>query len=631
VLVTDVEGTVVFANAAAIARLGSDKHVGVPFAERLARLNMTGMDGRPLAVAEHPVALALARQEPATGITVGIDTEGARGWFTVEAVPLFAEGRVTGTVVVVHDATATTRLESELADHAARLEAIVNLVSDAVFVVVPGGDLIFANSEAERLLGRPAAVSRDVRARRMHLRDANGADIPPERFPSSLALDGITVTAVEYLVRDSDGVDRRVVAHAHPLRKPSGEIYAAVVTGKDITEERRARDEIEAARATAEEANRLKDQFLAALSHELRAPLQPILGWTEVLRRHTSLDKMTVHALEVIRRNIRQQVRLVDDLLDLSRITHGKITLRFETFDVREQVRAAVEPFEDAAAHRRVELRIALPPDPVLMWGDGARVQQIVTNLVSNAVKFTPADGRVSVRLRASDTEAVIEVEDTGEGIAPDDLDVIFDVFRQAGGRRGGLGIGLGLVKRLTELHGGTVIGASPGRHRGARFEVRFPLAAAPLAGPRAGGGAAGRLDRRSILVVEDNDDTRDVLRFMLEAEGARVSTAATGADGVAAARSLRPDIVLCDIGLPDVDGLEVARAVRGDPALAGARLIALTGYGQAEDVRQAVEAGFVAHLTKPINIDQLLALIADVPPPPPADADRLTGDERRM
>jgi CheY-like chemotaxis protein len=389
-------------------------------------------------------------------------------------------------------------------------------------------------------------------------------------------------------------------------------VEAVVLTWKNVTAEVRARRELEIAREAAEDASRLKDQFIAALSHELRTPLQPILGWTEVLRRHRTLDEVTTRALEAIHRNIRQQVRLVDDLLDLSRIVHGKFTLRFETLDMREPVRAAAEAFEETASLNRLRLTITVAPSALVVWGDAARLQQITTNLVSNAVKFTPPGGGIAVRLEARGEHAMLEVEDTGEGIAPDDLGRIFDAFRQvSGSRAGGLGLGLDLVRRLTELHGGTVRARSEGTGRGATFRVEIPLAAARPAALRPGTDPVGRLDHRSVLVVEDDNDTRVVLRFMLEAEGARVNVAGSGAEGIEIAKRERPEIVLCDIGLPDIDGMEVARRLRANATLAGMRLIALTGYGQAEDVRQAIEAGFNAHVTKPINLEQLMALLA--------------------
>ena len=381
---------------------------------------------------------------------------------------------------------------------------------------------------------------------------------------------------------------------------------------KDVTDEHRVLAEIEMARQAAEDASRLKDEFIAALSHELRTPLQPILGWTEVLRRHTGIDDVTARALEAIRRNVRHQVRLVDDLLDLSRIVHGKLALRFEAFDLREQVRLAAEAFEEAASLKRVRLSVELPPAAVPMWGDGERVHQIVTNLVSNALKFTPATGRIDVRLAVGDAVAVIEVADTGEGIAKADLPIIWEPFRQGrhARRRGGLGIGLDLVRRLTELHGGRVAVSSEGPGLGASFRIELPLAtpAGPITDTAVG--PPRRLAGRTVLIIEDNADTRDVLKLMLEMEGAEVQTAEAGEDGLRAAAQRPPDVVLCDIGLPDIDGMEVIRRLRHGHS-GPMRCIALTGYGQAEDVRHAVEAGFDAHLTKPINLDQLMTLLS--------------------
>jgi CheY-like chemotaxis protein len=306
-------------------------------------------------------------------------------------------------------------------------------------------------------------------------------------------------------------------------------------------------------------------------------------------------------------------VRLVDDLLDLSRIVHGKLTLRFEALDLRDPVRGAIEAFEEAAELKRIALGTSLPLEPVPLLGDSARLQQIAGNLISNALKFTPAGGRVSVRLSVEREQAVLEIEDTGEGIAAEDLPVIFEVFRQGRETRvGGLGIGLDLVRRLTELHGGSVRAESDGAGRGACFRVALPLAGARQTVRDPGARPPGRLGQRSVLVVEDDDDTRAVLRYMLETEGATVEAARNGGEGVRAAERLHPEIILCDIGLPDIDGMEVARRLRAAPALAGVRLIALTGYGQAEDVRQALDAGFDAHVTKPVNIDQLMALLAE-------------------
>jgi len=251
----------------------------------------------------------------------------------------------------------------------------------------------------------------------------------------------------------------------------------------------------------------------------------------------------------------------------------------------------------------------------VSMWGDPARVHQIVSNLIANALKFTAAGGRIGVRLEARERRAVIEVDDSGEGIAATDLSIIFEPFRQGqqSTRRGGLGIGLDLVRRLAEMHGGSVTVASAGLGHGARFRVELPLSRPEAVASAPAASGRPRLERLSILVIEDNADTRDVLKLMLEVDGATVETAEGGEAGLHAVERMRPDVVLCDIGLPDIDGFEVARRIRARADLAATRLIALTGYGQAEDMRQALKAGFEAHLTKPVNLEQLMALLTSV------------------
>jgi PAS domain S-box-containing protein len=612
VVVTDGAGVITYANPIAVRCFGVNKHIGRPIAEHLARLGIRTTDGQPLPDALHPIPRALAQRQAVIGAELIIASDDGESTYVVNTVPLFAEGGLAGTVSVFHDVTSATRLEREVADHATRLEDIVNLVSDGVYMVGLDGILRFTNTVGREMLGLHAGSPLDARMRSLRLTDLEGRAFSPGEYPSSRALQGETVDGLEVIAVTAAGESRRMRTSAHPLRHADGEIYAALITWKDVTEEVAARAELESARVTAETASRLKDEFIAALSHELRTPLQPILGWTEVLRRHGTLDDVTARALEAIHRNIRQQVRLVDDLLDLSRIVHGKFSLRFESFDLRDQVRAAVESFEEGAVFKRIRLTASLPSEPMPMWGDGARVQQITTNLIANALKFTPAGGGVTVVLSGDGERARLDIEDTGEGIMPEDLPVIFEAFRQGSqsNRRGGLGIGLDLVKRLTELHGGTVEAFSEGTGRGARVRVTLPLAHPKSAPIGAHPAERGQLGRRSVLVIEDNADTRDVLKFMLEVEGAHVDTAERGEEGVRAAAALHPDVILCDIGLPDIDGMEVARRIRAADGGEGVRLIALTGYGQAEDVRQAMAAGFEAHLTKPINLDQLMALL---------------------
>jgi signal transduction histidine kinase/ActR/RegA family two-component response regulator len=613
VLMVDGTGLVERANAAAVHVLGADRDVGRPIADHLGRVRARTPDGTYLPPSLHPIARALAQRQAVIGAELQLEIDGRSLTCLVNVVTLPGDdaGRGDRVLAVFHDITEAARLEGEVARQRARLEAIVDLVDEGILVVDDGDRLIFVNEAGRRMLDCVEGMSLAERMGQRPLLDADGRPLPASAYPSARGLRGEAVSGLAVTFDHPLSGRRQLRASAHPLRRPDGRIEAVLVNWKDVTEQERARAELEGARETAEAASRLKDQFIAALSHELRTPLQPILGWTEVLRRHRSLDEVTAGALEAIHRNIRQQVRLVDDLLDLSRIVHGKFTLRFETLDLRDAVRTAVDSYKDAAGLKRVHLTSALPATPLPMWGDGARLQQVTGNLISNALKFTPPGGSIVLRLTAEGDRAVLEVEDTGEGIAPADLPVIFEVFRQGTqSRAGGLGIGLDLVRRLTELHGGRVGVASEGSGRGACFRVELPLAPSPPAASRHGARPVSRLQRRTILVVEDDRDTRTVLRYMLETEGARVEEAGCGTEAVAAAQQGAFDVVLCDIGLPDIDGMEVARRLRATAGLDRTRLIALSGYGQAEDVRQAIAAGFDAHVTKPVNLDQLLAML---------------------
>ena len=488
------------------------------------------------------------------------------------------------------------------------LELVLDALAEPIFLTDRDGVITLANAVARKRLGLEKYIGRtlDERVAELRLLKRDGAVLRPDESPIRRVLrDGKPVLGFTYSFDTSSGTHYVYEINTVPVHDGDRLVGTASVL-HDITGPAHLERELETARDAAEEANRLKDRFIAALSHELRAPLQPIVGWTEVLRRSGPSDAVTTRAVEAIRRNVREQVRLVDDLLDISRIVHQKLTLRHENLDLRDHVRAAIEPFDEIAVLRRLHLDVDVPDEPLTVWGDASRLQQVVSNLVANAVKFTPAGGRVAVCLRREDGDAVLQVADNGDGISEEELAGVFEIFRHGASAKAGLGLGLHLVKRLTELHGGRVSVSSDGPGRGTRFEVRLPLVA--MTGTAAK--PARRLAHRSILVIEDNADTREVLKVMLELEGARVATADAGEPGVQAAERFRPDAVLCDIGLPDIDGLQVARLIR--EARADTRIIALTGYGRAEDIRHALDAGFDAHLTKPVNFDELLNLLGD-------------------
>jgi signal transduction histidine kinase len=370
----------------------------------------------------------------------------------------------------------------------------------------------------------------------------------------------------------------------------------------------------QAARAEAEAASRGKDELLAMLGHELRNPLAALAHAAQVLQTPGLSEEGGRRAREVLVRQNAHLARLVDDLLDVARVTSGKIVLSRRPLELAEAVRHGVATL--AASGRTESCHVTLDLSPVWADVDETRLEQVVTNLVGNALRFTPADGRIEVTLRAADGEAVLRVRDSGVGIAPEMLARVFDVFVQGprgpDGGPGGLGLGLTLVRRIVELHGGTVEAASEGPGRGSVFTVRLPaLAAPPPTSSPAAAGAGAR--RRRIVVVEDNADAREMLRVALELAGHEVHEAPDGPSGIAAILERRPDVALVDVGLPGLDGYEVGRRVRSTMG-ATIRLIALTGYGQPDDRRQALDAGFDAHLVKPVDPRTLqTALGADV------------------
>ncbi len=351
------------------------------------------------------------------------------------------------------------------------------------------------------------------------------------------------------------------------------------------------------ARMEAETANRLKDQFLATISHELRAPLNAILGWIHLLKKETATREMVNSGLEVIERNARVQSKLIADLLDVSRIVSGKLRVELQPMDLHAVVETALEGIAPAAAAKGVHLAQVLEPGPCRVQGDSARLEQVVANLLSNAVKFTPAGGTVAVALQRTGGEVEVRVQDTGKGIRPEFLAHVFDRFRQedAGASRahGGLGLGLSIVKQLVDLHHGKVEAWSAGDGAGATFTLRLPLAMeAPAVAPALGG--------REVLVVDDEPDAREVLARLLRECGARVTAVASTGEGLEAMRVHAPDLVVSDLAMPDGDGYAFLEEVRRLGFLMPA--IAVTAFARPEDRARAHRAGYQRHVAKPIE-----------------------------
>jgi signal transduction histidine kinase/CheY-like chemotaxis protein len=397
-----------------------------------------------------------------------------------------------------------------------------------------------------------------------------------------------------------------------------GALCADLSYALDALEEERLRSEAERALRESErslrEADRRKDEFLGILSHELRNPLAPIRNSVHILERADPTSEQAARARAVVRRQSEHLNRLVDDLLDVTRISRGKVELERSRFDLREIVGRACDDQRTLFEGRGIELRVEMSARPVWIEADETRIVQVVGNLLQNAFKFSSEGGLVTASVFTGG-QAGIRVQDGGEGISPDFLPHVFEPFVQADGglarTKGGLGLGLALVKGLVELHGGTVSARSAGPGRGSEFMVTLPMAPAGAPSPAAAPSVSAAAQGHEILVIEDNLDAAQSIAEVLELEGHHVHVATDGLSGIAKARELRPEVILCDIGLPDVDGYEVARRLRADEGLRSIRLIALSGYAQAEDRRRAKASGFDAHIAKPPSLDALLAAVA--------------------
>ena len=399
------------------------------------------------------------------------------------------------------------------------------------------------------------------------------------------------------------------------LNDAKGQAVAFATVSQNVTERRRLEDDLRKLAADLSEMDRRKDEFLATLSHELRNPLAPMRNMLEVIKRSGDGGPSLPRAVDTMERQLGQLVRLVDDLLDLSRITHNRIDLRRAPIELAAVIRQAVaasKPMADEAGH---DIRVSVPASPILLHADAVRLTQVFGNLINNACKYTPRGGTITVTADRDGDDAVVRVRDTGIGIPRDKLLSVFDMFTQIDQSlersQGGLGIGLTLVKRLVEMHGGSVEATSGGEGRGSEFVVRLPTSTVePAAAASAPAVAPKPPSPRRILVVDDNRDAASSLAILLELAGNETIVAYDGAEALEAVGRQRPDIVLLDIGLPQVNGYDVCRRIR---ELAWGRdvvLVALTGWGQEEDRRRSREAGFDAHLVKPVDYPALVALL---------------------
>ncbi|HEX4963290.1 MAG TPA: CHASE3 domain-containing protein [Thermoanaerobaculia bacterium] len=528
------------------------------------------------------------------------------------------------------------RSAQELAAQRDWLATTLDSIGDAVLATDQHGRVEFLNPVAAALLGWPPEEAKG-RALAEVFNIVNEDTREPAEDPVAKAIRAGAVVGLanHTVVLSRDGKETPIEDSAAPIKDAEGKVLGVVLVFRDVSEKKHFEKERERlaaserlARIRAEEANRAKDEFLATVSHELRNPLNAITGWTVILRTGAAKPEAALHASEVIERNARALSKLVEDVLDVSRIVTGKLHVEPREMDLTPVVCAAIEALRPAAEAKRIALEVDLGPSgPV--WGDPDRLQQVVWNLVSNAVKFTPKDGNVEVKLHRTGSQMEIAVRDDGAGIPPHLLPLVFDRFRQADGtttrRHGGLGLGLAIVRHLVELHGGTVAVESEGHGQGSRFTVQLPVR---LLGAGEGSWPAETLDEPlpaapvgpvlsglRIVVVEDDPDSLDMVCTLLAQRGAEVQPATSTAEGLAAVEKWQPDLLVSDLGMPEEDGYTLIRRVRALPPERGGQVpaVALSAHTRTEDRIAAISAGFQIHVAKPVESAELLTVAASL------------------
>jgi signal transduction histidine kinase len=501
-------------------------------------------------------------------------------------------------------------------DDRRRLAAILDVLPAGVAIADASGKILQFNAALTRIWGSPPVPESAAEYREWHgwWVDTGEPLAAHEWAMARVLATGEVVPGDVVEIEKFDGTGRATIINAAaPIRNAAGEIIGGALAEIDISAQKRAEEALVAANERLIEAARRKDEFLGMLSHELRNPLAPLRNASYILRHATSGTEQEGRARAVIERQTEHLTRLVDDLLDVTRISRGKIELRRERVDLRELVWRASDDFRPLMDERGIAFRVALPDVALWVDADPTRIAQVIGNLLQNAAKFTRRGDAVAVDLHTVGDHAEISVRDTGAGIDEALLSSMFEPFvqgeRTLARTEGGLGLGLALVKGMAELHGGSVRAESAGRGHGAELVVRLPLVAPAPPRDRAGEHPRHVSNGRRVLVVDDNVDAAESLADLVAMLGHAVETASDGASAIEKARANPPDIVLCDIGLPGMSGYEVAKALRGGGKRL--RLFAVSGYAQPEDVKKALEAGFDAHLAKPLKIEDLERLLA--------------------
>ena len=555
--------------------------------------------------------------------TTRMRKDGSRFEISLTVSPIKnAKGEVIGASKIARDIS-----ERRRGDEArARLAAIVDSADDAIVSKTLDGVITSWNRAAQAMFGWTAAEAVGQRITLI---------IPRERWPEedevlARVRKGESIDHFDTVRVRKSGERIDVSLTVSPVKDARGRIIGASKIARDVSDRKRAEAErakllqtVQQARGEAEELNRSKDQFLAMLSHELRTPLNAIFGWARMLQSAAMDEATSRRAIDAILRNATAQVQLVEDLLDVSRIITGKMRLDVQWLDLKSVIESALDAVQPAASAKGLKIETVLDPNAGPVVGAADRLRQVVWNLLMNAIKFTPRDGRVQVHLRKVKSHVEIVVSDNGEGIQPEILPVIFDRFRQGDSTttrpHGGLGLGLALVRHLVDLHGGRVRAASEGPGRGATFVVELPVA---ILGPEAGttletSAAMGALPLQNVrvLLVDDDADGLDLTTVMLTNSGAQVKTAVSVAAALDVLESWPVDVLVSDIEMPGEDGYELLRRIRAKERGGRTRLpaLALTAYGRPEDRRRTLAAGYNLHLAKPIDPSELVLAVANL------------------
>ncbi|HBB30769.1 MAG TPA: hybrid sensor histidine kinase/response regulator [Cyanobacteria bacterium UBA8803] len=605
------DGTVIEANESALkfGGLQLSDVVGCPFWQTSWWANSTAAQNRlQTAIARAAVGELIRYEEEIWG------ANRAKAMIDFSLKPLPDE---TGNIVLLipegHNITARKQAEDALRQSEARLRRLV----DANIIGIVFADFETVTEANDAFLEMVDYTRAEVEAGKLRWREMT----PPEYIPlDERGLEELLSTGVcspfekEYIRKDGSRIP--ILVGAATIQREPFQLVCFIL---DLTQTKQLENQLRQQAQDLEHANQVKDEFLATLSHELRSPLNAMLGWSQLLRSRQLSPAATVRALETIERNARLQTQLIEDLLDISRIIRGKLSLNICPVNLASPIAAAMDTMHLAAQAKSIQIDSAIDPNIGLVLGDPNRLQQIVWNLISNAIKFTPQGGQVNIRLDRDDAQARLQISDTGKGISADFLPHVFEYFRQADNSitrtQTGLGLGLAIVRHLVELHGGTVCVQSPGEGEGATFTVLLPLMQVQpeIREDRESWDESLELKGVCVLLIDDERDTREFLTFMLEQYGALVTAATSAREGLEVLERLTPDVLVSDIGMPEQDGYTLLHQIRARSPEQGGGIpaVALTAYAREEDRQQAISAGFQVHISKPVEPTTLVHVVA--------------------